>query len=191
MTLSMRHFTARKRAFSCEDIMQDFEDNHALLDSSLTSLGWLLNLRVLDLLPDVVPLSPSSEDDSAWDSASSASKSPDDKKRHSKDRSVGIALSPIRKCLLQSAEFRATPRKYRTRAEKPPFSYSTLIYLAIQHSKSDQVTLNEIYRWIKGNFKYYKHADPGWQVSQTRGMCGCSLAFHRHSAACMNLFLKM
>ena len=164
LTLSLRPFTARKRTFSCEGATVNFDENQSLLDSSLTSLGWLQNLRVLDLVPDVFPLSPCSEDESNWDSTSSLSRSPDDKRNHSKDRTVGLALSPIRKCLMQSAEFKSAPRKYRNRADKPPFSYSTLIYLAIQHNKSDKATLNEIYRWIKGNFKYYRRAEPGWQV---------------------------
>ena len=143
--------------------MQGVGDSQSMLDSSLTSLGWLQNLRVLDLFsPDVsvplIPPSPCSENAFSWESVPS---SPGEK---SSGSDTGISLSPIRKCLLQSAEFKSAPRKYRNSTEKPPFSYTTLIYQAIQHSKVEKVTLNEIYRWIKENFKYYRTAEPTWKV---------------------------
>ena len=145
--------------------MQSVGESPSLLDSSLTSLGWLQNLRVLDLVsPEVAlptfPSSPCSEDGFSWETVSSSS--PEEK--NSSQNVHGISLSPIRKCLLQSAEFRSAPRKYRSSSEKPPFSCTTLIYLAIRHSKSRKVTLSDIYRWIKENFKYYKAAEPSWQV---------------------------
>lgn len=150
------------------EVLQGVDD---LLDNSLTSLSWLQNLKVPDLVsPEVgvpLPPSPCSENDlSTCDTSSSISRSPEPTERcQSKDSHVGIALSPIRKCLLQSTEFKRAPKKYRNDPEKPPFAYSTIIYLAIQQSKSEKVTLNEIYRWVKENFKYFRQAEPGWQVS--------------------------
>ena len=149
--------------------MQGVGDSQSVLDSSLTSLGWLQNLRVPDLFsPDVsvplVPPSPCSENALSWESVPS---SPGEK---SSSSDAGISLSPIRKCLLQSAEFKSAPRKYRNSTEKPPFSYTTLIYQAIQHSKVEKVTLNEIYRWIKENFKYYRTTEPTWKV------CICTIS---------------
>lgn len=165
MTLTNLRLVMRKQDRS-DGYMQGVGEGQSLLDSSLTSLGWLQNLRVLDLFsPDVsvpfVPPSPCSEDAFSWESVSSSS--PDEKK-NSSGSDIGISLSPVRKCLLQSTQFKSAPRKYRNDAEKPPFSYTTLIYLAIQHSKKEKVMLNEIYRWIKENFKYYRTADPTWQV---------------------------
>ena len=149
-------------------MLQGIEDE-SLLDSSLTSLSWLQNLKVPDLLsPEVsvpLPVSPNSEEGDCDDTNSSLSRSPEPERCRGRDSKVGIALSPIRKCLLQSSEFKRAPKKYRTDSEKPPFAYSTLIYLAIRLSKSEKVTLNEIYRWIKENFKYFRIAEPGWQVS--------------------------
>lgn len=125
----------------------------SLLDSSLTSLSWLQNLTVHDLISpvNVGVFSP--------DKRSPSFHSPTERRR-----GIGFSLSPIKKCLLQSADFRRHPKKYRSNPDKPPFSYSTLIYLAIQQNKSGKVTLNEIYRWIKDNFKFYRSAEPGWQV---------------------------
>lgn len=47
---------------------------------------------------------------------------------------------------------------------KPPFSYSTLICMAMK-AKGNKVTLSSIYGWIRENFLYYRNADPSWKVS--------------------------
>ena len=165
MTLTNLQLAVRNQARKSGYLhMQSVGESQSLLDSSLTSLGWLQNLRVLDLVsPEVAlptfPSSPCSEDNFSWETVSSSS--PEDK---NSSQDVGISLSPIRKCLLQSAEFRSAPRKYKSNSEKPSFSYTTLIYLAIRCSKSRKVTLSDIYRWIKENFKYYRAAEQSWQV---------------------------
>jgi Forkhead domain len=48
---------------------------------------------------------------------------------------------------------------------RPTFSYSTLIAIAIKHSKKGKVTLGELYQWIMENFPYYKIAGPTWRNS--------------------------
>lgn len=47
---------------------------------------------------------------------------------------------------------------------KPPYSYASLICMAMQASKKIKITLSCIYKWITDNFCYYRHADPTWQV---------------------------
>ncbi|XP_073975337.1 forkhead box protein J1-B-like [Rhodnius prolixus] len=55
--------------------------------------------------------------------------------------------------------------EYRTCGDKkPPFSYATLICMAMRANKN-KMTLSAIYAWIKENFLYYRHADPSWQNS--------------------------
>ncbi|KAF7659074.1 hypothetical protein LDENG_00003710 [Lucifuga dentata] len=55
---------------------------------------------------------------------------------------------------------------YKTNAHiKPPYSYATLICMAMQASKKTKITLSCIYKWITDNFCYYRHADPTWQNS--------------------------
>lgn len=49
-------------------------------------------------------------------------------------------------------------------ATKPPYSYATLICMAMKANKN-KMTLNSIYKWIRENFLYYEKADPSWQVS--------------------------
>ncbi|KAF5293531.1 hypothetical protein FQA39_LY03016 [Lamprigera yunnana] len=48
--------------------------------------------------------------------------------------------------------------------KKPPFSYATLICMAMSKS-GNKMSLSAIYQWIKENFLYYKKADPSWQNS--------------------------
>ncbi|KAL4623677.1 forkhead box protein J1-A-like [Arapaima gigas] len=48
---------------------------------------------------------------------------------------------------------------------KPPYSYATLICMAMRASKSTKITLSYIYDWIKDNFCYFRHAGPNWQNS--------------------------
>lgn len=58
---------------------------------------------------------------------------------------------------------------YKTNPKvKPPYSYASLICMAMQASKQPKVTLSTIYNWITENFCYYKHAEPSWQVTETR-----------------------
>ena len=177
MALTNLRLAVRKQEES--NLTQGIGDSPSLLDSSLTSLSWLQNLRVLDLFsPEVsmplVPPSPCSEDEFTWESSTVSSSSPEEK-RDSND--VGISLSPIRKCLLQSAQFRSAPRKYRNKSDKPAFSYTTLIYLAIKHNRTGRATLTEIYRWIKENFKYYRTAEPSWQVVKASLQCNVVCIF--------------
>ncbi|KAG5263156.1 hypothetical protein AALO_G00283220 [Alosa alosa] len=48
---------------------------------------------------------------------------------------------------------------------KPPYSYATLICMAMQASQKAKITLSCIYSWITDNFCYFRHADPTWQNS--------------------------
>lgn len=57
---------------------------------------------------------------------------------------------------------------YKTNPKvKPPYSYASLICMAMQASKQPKVTLSTIYNWITENFCYYRHAEPSWQVTDT------------------------
>lgn len=56
--------------------------------------------------------------------------------------------------------------KYRTDPDaKPPFSYATMICLAMR-ANNNKVSLSNIYAWIRENFLFYKYADPAWQVKK-------------------------
>ncbi|ANB14370.1 Hcm1p [Sugiyamaella lignohabitans] len=48
---------------------------------------------------------------------------------------------------------------------KPPYSYATLIGMAILRAHDRKLTLSQIYKWIIDTFQYYKNAKGGWQNS--------------------------
>lgn len=132
------------------------------MDGSLTSLSWLHDFKIPDIssqeLSQVQPLSPKAMgNDDVFATSIESDKEPEKEE-------FFISISPLRRCLLQSAEFYRDPNKYREDPYKPPLSYTTLIFLAIQASKKDKVMLSEIYQWIRDHFLYYRLAEPTWQV---------------------------
>lgn len=139
-------------------------------DNSLTSLNWLQSLKVPDLYNEeatpqfLAPLSPSASSDVFSSNAT------DSDKELEHDES-SISLSPLRRCLMQIVEYRKNPRRYQNDSSKPPFSYTTLIFLAIQSNKKEKVMLGEIYQWIRDNFKYYRVTESTWQVSMYSMTC--------------------
>ncbi|NWT90507.1 FOXJ1 protein, partial [Lanius ludovicianus] len=61
---------------------------------------------------------------------------------------------------------------YTTNAHiKPPYSYATLICMAMEASKKPKITLAEICKWISNNFCYYRRADRRWQSAIRHNLC--------------------
>ncbi|RZF47789.1 hypothetical protein LSTR_LSTR006053 [Laodelphax striatellus] len=48
---------------------------------------------------------------------------------------------------------------------KPPYSFSCLIFMAIEDSPVKALPVKEIYAWILEHFPYYKNAPTGWKNS--------------------------
>ncbi|XP_068269554.1 forkhead box protein J1-like [Nyctibius grandis] len=54
---------------------------------------------------------------------------------------------------------------------KPPYSYASLISMAMEASNEPKITLSAIYKWVTDNFCYFRHANPTWQNSIRRSLC--------------------
>uniref|UniRef100_A0A3B4YX72 Forkhead box A2 n=1 Tax=Seriola lalandi dorsalis TaxID=1841481 RepID=A0A3B4YX72_SERLL len=80
-------------------------------------------------------------------------------------------------CSIRSREPKPYRRSY-THA-KPPYSYISLITMAIQQSGSKMLTLNEIYQWIMDLFPFYRQNQQRWQNSI------------RHSLSFNDCFIKV
>ena len=48
---------------------------------------------------------------------------------------------------------------------KPPYSYASLIAMAILRAPNRKLTLAQIYKWITDTFAHYRAAETGWQNS--------------------------
>ncbi|XP_012658926.1 forkhead box protein N3 isoform X1 [Otolemur garnettii] len=48
---------------------------------------------------------------------------------------------------------------------KPPYSFSCLIFMAIEDSPSKRLPVKDIYNWILGHFPYFANAPTGWKNS--------------------------
>lgn len=115
-------------------------------ETDLTNLTWLQNITNIMSVPQfpVLPMSPIPP-----------AKSPPANTRLQKFNQT------IAKC---QKDFMENKLEYHTSSEKkPPYSYSTLICMAMRYN-NDKMTLSAIYSWIRENFKYYRNADPTWQV---------------------------
>ncbi|EDO32639.1 predicted protein, partial [Nematostella vectensis] len=61
---------------------------------------------------------------------------------------------------------------------RPPYSYATLILLAINSTEEKRMTLQEIYKWIEERFPYYTKCKKAWKNSI------------RHNLSLHSFFLK-
>ncbi|KAM4717136.1 forkhead box protein J1-A [Anableps anableps] len=157
----------REEAAAAAAAQADPQRDPGGLDDSLTSLQWLQEFSILSapgpqhqqpqqqLGPDG-PASPLAGDPAC---------------------SMGTPLTPGKPTAAAYSRMQPLPGivahghcpdevDYRSNALiKPPYSYATLICMAMQASKKSKITLSCIYQWITDNFCYYRHADPTWQNS--------------------------
>ena len=139
----------------------------AAVDNSLTSLNWLPEFKIPSIegkeRSDVqAKLGAAQSYVSNSDSASSTG-SVTQESEVERDECF-LPLSPIKRCLNQTAEFEKDPLRFEENPNKPPFSYTTIIYLAIRSCNKEKVMLSDIYQWIRDHFKYYRIAESTWQV---------------------------
>ncbi|XP_001369080.1 forkhead box protein J1 [Monodelphis domestica] len=140
------------------------------LDDSLTSLQWLQEFSILNAKAPSLP--PGGTDPHGYHqvpgSVAPGSPLAADPACLGQPHTPG---KPTSSCTSRSAPngLQAPPPDdvdYATNPHvKPPYSYATLICMAMQASKATKITLSAIYKWITDNFCYFRHADPTWQNS--------------------------
>ncbi|KAM6966239.1 forkhead box protein J1-A [Tautogolabrus adspersus] len=142
------------------------------LDDSLTSLQWLQEFSILGAnSPQQTHQQPHLFGHHPLGSEAPTSPLAGD------PASFGMPLTPGKPTAAAYSRMQALPSivahghcpdevDYKTNAHiKPPYSYATLICMAMQASKKSKITLSCIYKWITDNFCFYRHADPTWQNS--------------------------
>ncbi|XP_073993811.1 fork head box protein [Rhodnius prolixus] len=77
---------------------------------------------------------------------------------------IGETVSPSSVAALQRARTDKSYRRSYTHA-KPPYSYISLITMAIQNSPTKMLTLSEIYQFIMDLFPFYRQNQQRWQNS--------------------------
>ena len=140
------------------------------LDDSLTSLNWLQNLNIMKITSPTPPPSPGPSPLMPQDTNNNKNL------KVNPNAVLNVSCAPPQ-CKMESKYHLAdtppmTPTSlggesidYKTNPYvKPPYSYATLICMAMKETKKTKITLSAIYNWITDNFMYYRLADPSWQV---------------------------
>ncbi|XP_048579902.1 forkhead box protein N2 [Nematostella vectensis] len=113
-------------------------------DNDLTSLNWLSRndvLRGFDVGATVPPMSP-----------------PHDAEGDLSNELIANGLSNGSACPDGLSGKRKSP-------SKPPYSFSSLIFMAIEESPNKRLPVKDIYNWIMDHFPYFRDARLGWKNS--------------------------
>ncbi|CAN9515091.1 unnamed protein product [Ophioblennius macclurei] len=77
-----------------------------------------------------------------------------------------LPLQPLTKMTPLPQHELSTHHQPRPQASsKPPYSFSSLIFMAIEDSANKRLPVKDIYEWIVDNFPYYRTATGGWRNS--------------------------
>lgn len=113
-------------------------------DDDLTSLNWLQNndiLKGFEVSATVPPMSPP------------------------RDANGDILDTPPRGGQAKGPCSPDTLANKRKSPSKPPYSFSSLIFMAIEEAPSKKLPVKDIYNWIMEHFPYFRDARLGWKNS--------------------------
>ena len=161
----------------------DVPSPNTVLDDSLTSLNWLQNLNIMKMATPTPPASPEPQLKALMGNKSCDYRVDPNAVLNmtnipvlkAQDTVMGMTTLSQLNCKLTAPVDVAPPTPTTPTMDKidyksnpyvkPPYSYATLICMAMRESKKNKITLSGIYNWITDNFMYYRVADPSWQVS--------------------------
>ncbi|XP_059202464.1 forkhead box protein N2 [Centropristis striata] len=90
-----------------------------------------------------------------------------------------LPLQPLPKMApLPQLESSTATQPLPSASSKPPYSFSSLIFMAIEDSPDRRLPVKDIYDWIVNNFPYYRTASGGWRNS-VRHNLSLSKSFRR------------
>ncbi|XP_074530570.1 uncharacterized protein LOC141793654 [Halichoeres trimaculatus] len=89
-----------------------------------------------------------------------------------------LPLQPLPKISLPQLESSQPSLPLPPAPSKPPYSFSSLIFMAIEDSPDKRLPVKDIYDWIVNNFPFYRTATGGWRNS-VRHNLSLSKSFRR------------
>jgi hypothetical protein len=85
---------------------------------------------------------------------------------HAIDNSSSMALSLLARVVCDGKQAQMNTQSNMMEVhQRPPFSYITLISMAIKSTQRKKLTLNDIYNYIMDHFPFYRQNRRGWQNS--------------------------
>ena len=121
-------------------------------DIELTNLNWLSNLNFAEVISnqdnDKVP----TKNQQTW-------------RKDSENHGVKLprAARLIKHSLFDESWIDYNPNV--DPSKKPPYSFSCLIFLAIESAKDKSLPVKGIYKWIQQNFPYFRTVSDSWKNS--------------------------
>jgi hypothetical protein len=136
-------------------------------DDELTSLTWLQDGNLLQHLSQSSNASKAQKEIDTENVSPSPPTSAVKSSRAERKESSSASNSPKESIGSESLVACAVPPvTYNPRVHvhtKPPYSFSSLIFMAIESSSTKALPVKDIYAWILDNFPYYQQAPDGWK----------------------------
>lgn len=131
------------------------------LDDELTNLTWLQDNNLLKNMTQ------DNENKSSADCSLKESKEDNENVSPKRVRSDSVKEIDSKNTISTgSALCSVPPVRYNPLLHthtKPPYSFSSLIFMAIESSPTKTLPVKDIYGWIAKNFPYYQDAPDGWK----------------------------
>lgn len=122
-------------------------------DDDLTNLTWLQDRNLLKSISDArakkdyVFLDTEDDEENVYPSDEGC------------DSADGTQEDLINNCHVPSISYNSQAHSYA----KPPYSFSSLIFMAIESSPNKALPVKDIYAWITDHFPYYQNSPSGWK----------------------------